>query len=191
MLNDAIACINSAFAECVQGKWVLTKCPNGLQCFALPLVNDPGTTLVCDSNNDAASRFEIGGVQNGIPGNGAETGNTTTTAPTSSSDDGCEDQHTTTTPTSSPDDDCEDNDTNAKDQGDDCEDEDAATKTSGQDDCEDEDATTQTSGQDEDCDEMENTSASSTAVIPITPKGGEIDCTSSTVTTSTTQLPQL
>ena len=37
------ACINGGFAQCVNGKFVLTPCNVGLKCFALPLVLSPGT----------------------------------------------------------------------------------------------------------------------------------------------------
>ncbi|KAF8513826.1 hypothetical protein BU17DRAFT_94993 [Hysterangium stoloniferum] len=47
------ACVNNQFAQCVDGKFVLTGCAGGLQCVALPLVNSPGTVsvnlLVCTS----------------------------------------------------------------------------------------------------------------------------------------------
>lgn len=37
------ACINGAFAQCVNGAFVATPCAGGLTCVALPLVNSPGT----------------------------------------------------------------------------------------------------------------------------------------------------
>lgn len=37
------ACINGAFAQCVDGAFVTTQCAGGLSCFALPLVNKAGT----------------------------------------------------------------------------------------------------------------------------------------------------
>ena len=37
------ACVDGKFAQCVNGKFVLTPCNVGLKCFALPLVLSPGT----------------------------------------------------------------------------------------------------------------------------------------------------
>ena len=55
------ACIDqdgtSAFALCANGSWVLTKCAGGLQCFALPLVAKPGTSVTCDTQDNALSRI--------------------------------------------------------------------------------------------------------------------------------------
>ncbi|KNZ81592.1 hypothetical protein J132_11224 [Termitomyces sp. J132] len=162
--DGAIACINTSFAQCIQAKWVLSECPSGLRCVALPLVNKPGTTLACDTDTDANSRFETAGVQGGISGNGPITGNKTTTTVTSSADD-----------------DCEDGATNAHNQGDDCEDEDGTASESGTDeveDCED-NSTAETT-----------TSVSSTSV---TTNGTEIPCTpvpsTSTVTVTTIVTP--
>ncbi|KAF9052292.1 hypothetical protein BDZ89DRAFT_1153712 [Hymenopellis radicata] len=39
------ACVNGGFAQCVGGKFTITECNVGLQCFALPLVNSPGTSV--------------------------------------------------------------------------------------------------------------------------------------------------
>ena len=45
------ACVQGAFAQCVNGKFVTSPCSGGLTCLALPLVNSPGTrlasTLLC------------------------------------------------------------------------------------------------------------------------------------------------
>ncbi|KAF8516012.1 hypothetical protein BU17DRAFT_51227, partial [Hysterangium stoloniferum] len=41
------ACVNNQFAQCVDGKFVLTGCAGGLQCAVLPLVNSPGTSITC------------------------------------------------------------------------------------------------------------------------------------------------
>ena len=59
---------SSAFAQCVSGKWVLTPCSSGNQCFALPLVNSAGTTLACTSTSDAQSRFANAGATGGVDG---------------------------------------------------------------------------------------------------------------------------
>jgi hypothetical protein len=37
------ACVNKKFAQCVNGKFQLSTCAPPEQCFALPLVNKPGT----------------------------------------------------------------------------------------------------------------------------------------------------
>jgi hypothetical protein len=51
------ACINGGFAQCVGGKFAVTGCAGGLQCFALPLVNSPGTSITCDTAADAQARI--------------------------------------------------------------------------------------------------------------------------------------
>ncbi|KAF9456327.1 hypothetical protein BDZ94DRAFT_1135610, partial [Collybia nuda] len=68
--DGEMGCVNSSFAQCVSGKWVLTPCAAGNSCFALPLVNKVGTSLSCDSPTDAASRFDNAGVSGGINGDG-------------------------------------------------------------------------------------------------------------------------
>jgi hypothetical protein len=40
------ACVQNQFAQCAGGKFELTPCSGGTQCFALPLVNKPGTRYV-------------------------------------------------------------------------------------------------------------------------------------------------
>ena len=62
------ACIGNEFAQCANGKFVLTPCSGGLQCFALPLVNSRGTTITCDTEQDALSRFSASGAKGGITG---------------------------------------------------------------------------------------------------------------------------
>lgn len=37
------ACVNGAFAQCVNGQFVMTPCSGGTVCVALPLVNSAGT----------------------------------------------------------------------------------------------------------------------------------------------------
>jgi len=66
--DGQMACINSQFAQCTSSKWDLTSCASGTSCFALPLVNKPGTSLVCDVPSDANARFEAAGVQGGPDG---------------------------------------------------------------------------------------------------------------------------
>lgn len=41
--NNDVACINGAFASCVNGKYVLSPCNTGLTCVALPSTDAPGT----------------------------------------------------------------------------------------------------------------------------------------------------
>lgn len=66
------ACIDqdgaSAFALCANGSWVLTKCAGGLQCFALPLVAKPGTSVTCDTQDNALSRIADTGATGGLDG---------------------------------------------------------------------------------------------------------------------------
>ena len=44
--SGEVACVQGAFAQCVNGKFVTTPCSGGLTCVALPLVNSPGTRFV-------------------------------------------------------------------------------------------------------------------------------------------------
>ncbi|KAI0071539.1 hypothetical protein K474DRAFT_1606787, partial [Panus rudis PR-1116 ss-1] len=55
------ACVESSFAQCVGGKWALTPCSSGTQCVALPLVNKPGTSIACDTKEDAIARMQAAG----------------------------------------------------------------------------------------------------------------------------------
>ncbi|THU88905.1 hypothetical protein K435DRAFT_679024, partial [Dendrothele bispora CBS 962.96] len=59
------ACISNGFAQCVGSKWQVQACTGDLQCFALPLVNSQGTSLTCDTPEDAAARFQNAGVTGG------------------------------------------------------------------------------------------------------------------------------
>lgn len=43
------ACVNKAFAQCVDDKFVLSPCGAGLECVVLPLVLSPGTSVTCDT----------------------------------------------------------------------------------------------------------------------------------------------
>jgi len=38
-----VACVQDQVAKCVDGKFELSSCTDGLQCVVLPLVNKPGT----------------------------------------------------------------------------------------------------------------------------------------------------
>jgi len=62
------ACVNGAFAQCVNGKFVLSPCAGGLQCFALPLVNSAGTSVTCDTEADATTRVANTGATGGLNG---------------------------------------------------------------------------------------------------------------------------
>ncbi|KAI0360394.1 hypothetical protein OH77DRAFT_1384246, partial [Trametes cingulata] len=59
------ACVQGAFAQCVGGKFQTTQCSGGTTCVALPLVNKPGTSVTCDSKDDAAARMKAAGVDGG------------------------------------------------------------------------------------------------------------------------------
>ncbi|KAJ1300426.1 hypothetical protein OPQ81_005246 [Rhizoctonia solani] len=62
------ACVGDGFAQCVGGKFQITACSGGLQCFALPLVNKAGTSITCDTQADAAARIAATGATGGIRG---------------------------------------------------------------------------------------------------------------------------
>ncbi|KAG5647447.1 hypothetical protein DXG03_009377 [Asterophora parasitica] len=64
------ACVNGAFAQCVGGKFVTTKCSAPLICAALPLVNSRGTSITCTTESDAAARIAASGATGGITGSG-------------------------------------------------------------------------------------------------------------------------
>ncbi|KAG6837343.1 hypothetical protein H0H93_010945 [Arthromyces matolae] len=61
------ACINGGFAQCVQGKFVISSC-GSLTCFALPLVNSAGTSITCDTQSDALTRIAATGATGGLTG---------------------------------------------------------------------------------------------------------------------------
>jgi len=63
-----LACLNQGFAQCVNGKFVVTPCTTGTQCMALPLVNKPGTTVTCDRLDDGLARFAASGVSSSLDG---------------------------------------------------------------------------------------------------------------------------
>ncbi|TEB30004.1 hypothetical protein FA13DRAFT_1609448, partial [Coprinellus micaceus] len=69
--GSEMACVEGAFASCVNGKWSVQKCSTGTQCFALPLVAKAGTSLACDTQADANLRFTDAGVTGGITGSSA------------------------------------------------------------------------------------------------------------------------
>jgi len=55
------ACVGTALAQCVNGKFVTTQCAGGLICTALPLVNSPGTSVTCDTAADRDARIAATG----------------------------------------------------------------------------------------------------------------------------------
>jgi len=62
------ACVKGQLAQCVGGKFVMTPCAATLQCVALPLVNKPGTSITCDTQQDAESRIGNTGATGGLLG---------------------------------------------------------------------------------------------------------------------------
>ncbi|CAG8489633.1 10070_t:CDS:2 [Cetraspora pellucida] len=56
--NGEVACIGKDAAKCDHGKYVIIPCATTLQCFALPLVNKPGTSTTCDTVADKEARFK-------------------------------------------------------------------------------------------------------------------------------------
>ncbi|KAI0033388.1 hypothetical protein K488DRAFT_47862 [Vararia minispora EC-137] len=79
------ACIGGGFAQCVGGKFQVTQCSGGTQCFALPLVNKAGTSLTCDTAADAAARIAATGVSGGVDGSGSSSGSSSGSGSASSS----------------------------------------------------------------------------------------------------------
>ncbi|CAA7265120.1 unnamed protein product [Cyclocybe aegerita] len=65
------ACVGTAFAQCVGGKFALTNCAATLTCAALPLVNKAGTSITCTTSADAEARIAATGATGGLTGNGA------------------------------------------------------------------------------------------------------------------------
>ncbi|KAJ8521252.1 hypothetical protein ONZ45_g2009 [Pleurotus djamor] len=69
------ACVNGGFAQCVGGRFVIATCSAPLQCFALPLVNKPGTSLACTTESDAEARIAASGATGGLTGGAAAPNN--------------------------------------------------------------------------------------------------------------------
>ncbi|KAI0358979.1 hypothetical protein OH77DRAFT_1493941 [Trametes cingulata] len=59
------ACVDSKFAQCVNGKFVTQACAGGLVCAALPLVNSPGTSITCTTAADRDARIAATGATAG------------------------------------------------------------------------------------------------------------------------------
>jgi len=62
------ACVQGQLAQCVNGAFVMTPCTATLQCVALPLVNKPGTSITCDTQQDAEQRIANTGATGGLIG---------------------------------------------------------------------------------------------------------------------------
>ena len=63
-------CVSGGFAQCVNGKFAITQCSSPLICAALPLVNSPGTSITCTTQQDALTRIANTGAQGGLTGSG-------------------------------------------------------------------------------------------------------------------------
>jgi len=61
-------CVQGQLAQCVNGNFVLSPCASTLQCVALPLVNKPGTSITCDTQQDAEARIANTGATGGLLG---------------------------------------------------------------------------------------------------------------------------
>jgi len=64
------ACVSGKFAQCAGGKFSATSCSGNLVCAALPLVNSPGTSVTCTTEQDAITRIANTGAQGGLTGSG-------------------------------------------------------------------------------------------------------------------------
>ncbi|KAA1100203.1 hypothetical protein PGT21_033437 [Puccinia graminis f. sp. tritici] len=81
------ACIAGGFSQCVGGKFVGGPCAQGSKCFAMPLLLKKGTSLGCDTEEDATSRIKNTGATGGLTGTGGDsskpsTSNSTQANPT-------------------------------------------------------------------------------------------------------------
>ncbi|KAF8632855.1 hypothetical protein AX17_004703 [Amanita inopinata Kibby_2008] len=150
--DGSLACINHSFAECAGGKWSLTPCASGLQCFVMPLVNSPGTSIGCDTTQDATARIAASGVGGGLTGT---FGNNSTNG--TNTDSGASQQHSDN---DGNDGDCADDDTNegtAQGGGD------------GDEDCDDDGQTGTNASQGDDCEDDNDAGG-------VEPAGGDGDC---------------
>ncbi|KZT40831.1 hypothetical protein SISSUDRAFT_1059885 [Sistotremastrum suecicum HHB10207 ss-3] len=75
------ACIDGQFSQCVNGVFVSTGCAGGLSCVALPLVNSAGTSITCDTIDDATTRIANTGATGGLTGSASKKRQATPTAP--------------------------------------------------------------------------------------------------------------
>ncbi|KAJ3759048.1 hypothetical protein EV360DRAFT_94329 [Lentinula raphanica] len=60
------ACVEGGFAQCVAGTFQITQCAGVTQCFAVPLVNEPGTSITCTSQADATARITATGATESV-----------------------------------------------------------------------------------------------------------------------------
>jgi hypothetical protein len=58
----AVTCAGNELGQCVGGRIVTTPCGSGLICAVLPLVNAPGTSVTCTTEEDRNRRFAAAGV---------------------------------------------------------------------------------------------------------------------------------
>jgi len=59
------ACVGTAFAQCVSGKFVLQPCAATTVCAALPNVNSAGTSITCTTQADVDARIAATGATSG------------------------------------------------------------------------------------------------------------------------------
>ncbi|KAH9160848.1 hypothetical protein EDB89DRAFT_1862179 [Lactarius sanguifluus] len=63
------ACVKGQFGQCAGGNFIISPCAAAsLQCVAPPLVNKPGTSVTCDTLEDAATRIGVTGAKGGLLG---------------------------------------------------------------------------------------------------------------------------
>lgn len=56
--NGQIHCVGGQVGQCTGGKFALSSCAAGTQCFVLPLVNKAGTSVTCDTQADRDARIK-------------------------------------------------------------------------------------------------------------------------------------
>jgi len=78
------ACASTQFAQCVNGQFVTTQCPAGTICAALPLVNNPGTSITCTTQADVDARIAATGATATTAGTSSAAPSTSAAAPASS-----------------------------------------------------------------------------------------------------------
>lgn len=76
------ACVDSGFAQCVNGQFVVQPCGAGTICAALPLVNSPGTSIACTTQADLDARLAATGATSGSSSAGVSSAATTSVAAT-------------------------------------------------------------------------------------------------------------
>ncbi|KAL8742828.1 MAG: hypothetical protein Q9190_004752 [Brigantiaea leucoxantha] len=82
--KQAHACVNNMFAQCnTAGKYTMTACPEGQQCFALPLPeSSTGVSVQCDTPSDAKKKLQP---EASNAGSGQSAGNSPTAQPSQNS----------------------------------------------------------------------------------------------------------